>query len=59
MDARTILLVVLAAVAVAFGILPPAYAPIASLLGGVMAVMHARALDRLRGRFQPVASENV
>jgi P-type Cu+ transporter len=27
---------------VAFGILPPAYAPIASLLGGAMAVAHAR-----------------
>lgn len=26
-------------------VLPPAYAPIASLLGGVMAVVHARALD--------------
>jgi Cu+-exporting ATPase len=35
-------------VAIAFGILPPAYAPIASLLGGAMAVVHARALDRLR-----------
>jgi Cu+-exporting ATPase len=28
--------------AIAFGILPPAYAPIASLFGGVMAVVHAR-----------------
>ena len=27
---------------IAFGILPPAYAPIASLLGGAMAVAHAR-----------------
>jgi Cu+-exporting ATPase len=34
-------------VAVAFGILPPAYAPIASLLGGAMAVVHARAADRM------------
>ncbi|WP_437976007.1 HAD family hydrolase [Sorangium sp. So ce295] len=33
-----------AAVIAAF-VLPPAYAPIASLLGGVMAVVHARALD--------------
>ncbi|WP_437306913.1 HAD-IC family P-type ATPase [Sorangium sp. So ce388] len=33
-----------AAVISAF-VLPPAYAPIASLLGGVMAVVHARALD--------------
>ncbi|APR83135.1 Lead, cadmium, zinc and mercury transporting ATPase [Minicystis rosea] len=27
---------------VAFGLLPPAYAPLASLLGGAMAVLHAR-----------------
>jgi hypothetical protein len=27
---------------IAFGILPPAYAPIASLLGGAMAVAHAK-----------------
>ncbi|WP_437676424.1 HAD-IC family P-type ATPase [Sorangium sp. So ce131] len=33
-----------AAVISAF-VLPPAYAPIASLLGGMMAVVHARALD--------------
>ncbi|XYH98197.1 HAD-IC family P-type ATPase [Sorangium sp. So ce1128] len=33
-----------AAVISAF-VLPPAYAPIAALLGGVMAVVHARALD--------------
>lgn len=31
--------------AIAFGLLPPAYAPIASLLGGVVAIVHARALD--------------
>lgn len=31
--------------AIAFGVLPPAYAPIASLLGGVVAIVHARALD--------------
>lgn len=30
--------------AIAFGLLPPAYAPIASLLGGVMAVVHARSV---------------
>jgi Cu+-exporting ATPase len=30
---------------IAFGLLPPAYAPIASLLGGVVAIVHARALD--------------
>ncbi|MCC6558697.1 MAG: HAD-IC family P-type ATPase [Polyangiaceae bacterium] len=30
---------------IAVGVLPPAYAPIASLLGGIMAVVHARALD--------------
>jgi Cu+-exporting ATPase len=36
------------AIAVAFGVLPPAYAPLASLLGGAMAVLHVRALDRLR-----------
>lgn len=36
------------AAAVSFGILPPAYAPIASLLGGAMAALHVRALDRLR-----------
>jgi P-type Cu+ transporter len=36
------------AVAVAFGLLPPAYAPIASLLGCVMATVHARALEGKR-----------
>jgi Cu+-exporting ATPase len=36
------------AVAVAFGLLPPAYAPIASLLGSVMATVHARALEGKR-----------
>ncbi|UQA62160.1 HAD-IC family P-type ATPase [Polyangium aurulentum] len=36
------------AIAVAFGVLPPAYAPLTSLLGGAMAVMHVRALDRVR-----------
>ncbi|AKT35895.1 HAD-IC family P-type ATPase [Chondromyces crocatus] len=30
---------------VAVGLLPPAYAPIASLLGGIVTVVHARALD--------------
>jgi P-type E1-E2 ATPase len=30
---------------IAVGLLPQAYAPIASLLGGIMAVVHARALD--------------
>ena len=32
----------LGAAIIAFGLLPPAYAPIASLLGGAMAVAHAR-----------------
>ena len=36
------------AVAIAFGLLPPAYAPIASLLGSVMATVHARALEGKR-----------
>ena len=35
-------------VAIAFGLLPPAYAPIASLLGCVMATVHARALEGKR-----------
>ncbi|MEZ4296337.1 MAG: HAD-IC family P-type ATPase [Polyangiaceae bacterium] len=35
-------------VAVAFGLLPPAYAPIASLLGSVMATVHARSLEGKR-----------
>jgi P-type E1-E2 ATPase len=34
--------------AIAFGLLPPAYAPIAGLLGAVVAVTHVRALDRAR-----------
>lgn len=33
------------AAVITVGLLPPAYAPIASLLGGIMAVVHARALD--------------
>lgn len=37
------------AVAIAFGVLPPAFAPLAALIGAVMAVTHVRALDRLRG----------
>jgi P-type Cu+ transporter len=47
------------AIAVAFGVLPPAYAPLASLLGGVMAVLHVRALDRVResGAPRPLAWE--
>ncbi len=36
------------AIAVAFGLLPPAYAPLASLLGGAMAVLHIRAIHRTR-----------
>lgn len=36
------------AIAVSVGLLLPAYVPIASLLGGVMGVLHGRALDRLR-----------
>ena len=38
----------LGAVTTAFGIMPPAFAPIASLLGGIMAVTHVRTLERLR-----------
>jgi P-type E1-E2 ATPase len=34
--------------AIAFGVLPPAFAPLAALVGAVMAVTHVRALDRLR-----------
>lgn len=34
------------AIAIAFGLLPPAFAPIASLLGGVMAIVHLRTLRR-------------
>jgi cation transport ATPase len=37
------------AIAIAFGVLPPAFAPLAALVGAVMAVTHVRALDRLRG----------
>lgn len=33
---------VIGAAVIAFGLLPPAYAPLASLLGGAMAVVHAR-----------------
>ncbi|EYF05578.1 Lead, cadmium, zinc and mercury transporting ATPase [Chondromyces apiculatus DSM 436] len=33
------------AAVVAVGLLPPSYAPIAALLGGIVAVIHARALD--------------
>lgn len=33
---------------VALGILPPAFVPIASLLGGAMGVLHGRTLDRMR-----------
>lgn len=33
---------------VAVGVLPPAFVPIAALIGGVMAVFHSRTLDRLR-----------
>lgn len=33
---------------VALGILPPAFVPIASLLGGAMGVLHGRTLDRIR-----------
>ena len=35
-------------VAVAFGLLPPAYVPIAPLLGSVMAIGHARAIEGKR-----------
>ena len=33
---------------VAVGVLPPAFVPIAALIGGAMAVFHSRTLDRLR-----------
>lgn len=36
---------VVGAITVAFGLLPPAYAPIASLLGGVMALVHTKTLE--------------
>lgn len=36
------------AISIAFGVLPPAFAPLASLVGAIVAVMHVRALDRLR-----------
>jgi Cu+-exporting ATPase len=39
---------IVGALAVAAGLLHSTYVPIASLLGGVMGVMHGRALDRLR-----------
>lgn len=43
----------LGAVVVAFGLLPPAYAPLAALLGGATAVAHARAIDRERAGSAP------
>jgi Cu+-exporting ATPase len=46
--ALTVVPALIGAVAIAFGLLPPAYAPLASFLGGAMAVMHVRALDRMR-----------
>jgi P-type E1-E2 ATPase len=47
LEARTALAIavvpaLIGAAVVAFGLLPPAYAPLASLLGGAMAVAHAR-----------------
>lgn len=49
-DARTGLVLafapgVVGALAVAFGLVPPAYAPLASLLGALAATLHARAND--------------
>jgi P-type E1-E2 ATPase len=45
--AIAVLPAVVGSVIVAFGLLPPAYAPLASLLGGVMALVHVRAQGRL------------
>ena len=43
--ALTVVPALLGAGVIAVGLLPPAYAPIAALLGGIVAVVHARALD--------------
>lgn len=43
--ALTVVPALVGAGVVAVGLLPPAYAPIAALLGGIVAVVHARALD--------------
>lgn len=43
--ALTVAPALVGAAVVAVGLLPPAYAPIAALLGGMVAVVHARALD--------------
>lgn len=39
---------VIGALAVAFGLLPPIFAPLAGLIGGLVAVLHARATATLR-----------
>jgi P-type Cu+ transporter len=39
---------VVGALAVAFGLLPPVFAPLAGLVGGVVATLHARAVGGLR-----------
>ncbi len=44
---------VLGTAIVALGILPPAFVPIASLLGGAMGVLHGRTLDRMRNPTAP------
>jgi cation transport ATPase len=47
---------VLGVAIVALGILPPAFVPIASLLGGAMGVLHGRTLDRMRNPTEPSPS---
>jgi cation transport ATPase len=59
-DARTGLIMAMApgillALAVAFGLLPPAYAPLAALLGAAAAALHARATDLTRNASTQVA----
>jgi P-type Cu+ transporter len=47
------------AIAVSLGLLLPAYVPIASLLGGIMGVLHGRALDRLRTAASTSSEESI
>ena len=44
---------VLGVAVVVLGVLPPAFVPIASLLGGAMGVLHGRTLDKMRNPAQP------
>ncbi len=46
---------ILLSLAVAFGLLPAAYAPLAALLGAVAAALHARATDLTRTATSQVA----